>query len=66
MDILHELLTAQSFPVNKRSIMTGEVTLGKDVVRKVSEMLKPVTLIQANALNGNLGSRIMDIVVREP
>lgn len=66
MHILPELLTAGSLPMNKRSIMPREVSLGKDIVRKVSKMLKPITLVQTNALNRNFGSRIMDVVISEP
>lgn len=66
MNILSKLLAALGLPVDKGSVMRREIALGKNKVGKVSEVLKPDTLVQANALNGDLGSRIMNIVVSEP
>lgn len=66
MNILSKLLAALGLPVDEGSVVRRKIALGKDKVGKVSEVLKPDTLVQANALNGDLGSRIVNIVVSEP
>ncbi len=66
MQVFGEFLTTLGLPVDKRPVMRRDVTLGEDMVGEVSEMLKLDALVQANALGRDLGSRRMDIIVREP
>lgn len=66
MNVLSKLLAALGLPVNERPVVRREVSLGKDVVGKMSKMLKLDALVQADALGRDLGGRTVHVVISEP
>jgi len=64
--IFSKLLSVLGFPINKGSVEPRKVSLSKDVVGEMSNLLQLDTLVQADSLYGDSGSRGMDIAICEP
>ena len=64
--IFSKLLSTLGFPINKGSVEPRKVPLGKDMVGEMSNLLQLDTLVQADSLDRDSGSRGMDIAICEP